>query len=183
MTAMNISISVEDKIVLEEFKDELIQIKEEVKELSIMMLIQLRSSLFQFLLSYKEYSLTNIREYGLGEILMSRASRFFKLDQGDESQKNPKEKKKIRIWKKLKNNVFNSQSESKKSFESVVGSNINRGVKGNLKTKRGGKYILKKSLKIVLFPFYLVVLLFGMLLGSGSTEKVSGSGKNTYKPY
>ncbi|HLV42605.1 MAG TPA: hypothetical protein VKY37_10015 [Brumimicrobium sp.] len=141
---MNITISAENKVLLEELKDEALIIKQEVTKLSISLLIQLKTVLFQFLISYKEYSLTNIREYGLGEILMNRAMRFFKLE-------NDRGEKKIQI---------------KKSIKSV---------------RKGGKYLMKKSVKVVLYPFYLVILLLIALLKPRNGEKKEGYVKNIYK--
>src|SRR5690554_7031192 len=92
---MYTTISEENKIAVEELKEELNIVKQQVQELSLSLLIQLKTILFQFVLSYKEYSLTNIREYGLGEILMNRALRFFRLD-NDGEEKNMSSKKEKR---------------------------------------------------------------------------------------
>ena len=91
---MHIAISDENKVLLKELKEEALIIKHEAKELSVSLLIQLKTLFFQFLMSYKEYSLTNIREYGLGEILMSRAMRFFKLDNDSREKKTEARKSK-----------------------------------------------------------------------------------------
>lgn len=99
---MDTTILKDRKVVSEELKkllyDALLIIKQEGKELSLTLFIQLKTLTFQFLLSYKEYSIANIKEYGLGEILLMRALRFFKLD-----LRNPDEEKKlIRKLKKTK---------------------------------------------------------------------------------
>lgn len=128
---MNLIISKENKILLKELKEELIIIKQEAKKVSLNFIIQLKGIVYQFLISYKEYSLTNIREYGLTEILMNRAMRFFKLD--------------------------NSNKENKK--------------KSKKRTKRGGKYMVKKAAKVILFPFYLLILVLEMALKSRNQKK------------
>lgn len=174
---MHIAISEENRIVLEELKSELIQIKQEAKELSISLLIQLKTLLFQFILSYKEYSLTNIREYGLGEILMSRANRFFKLDQEDEKQKKVKKKKKTNL--KVQKRNFDSHTKAR----NVVQTRVDNKTQSKTKSKKGVKYILKKIFKVILFPFYLLFLIFGMLLESDTDKKKSKNVKNTYNPY
>lgn len=174
---MHITISKENRIVLEELKNELIQIKQEIKELSISLLIQLKSLLFQFILSYKEYSLTNIREYGLGEILMSRANRFFKLDQEDEKQKKVKEKKKSKFSFKIKNHNRGAQLKNRTVVQT------REFHKTKQKTKTGGRSLFKKMLKIILFPFYLIILIIGMLFESSDGDKKNKNVKNTYHPY
>ena len=141
---MHLTISDENKVLLEELKEEALIIKQEAKELSISLLIQLKTIVFQFLISYKEYSLTNIREYGLGEILMSRAMRFFKLDNDSREKK----------------------TEARKSKQA---------------TRKGGKYLIKKSVKVVLYPFYLLILVLQMTFKSRSVKNNSKYVKNVYR--
>lgn len=183
--AMYITISEDNRLVLEELKEEVIQIKQEATELSISLLIQWKTLLFQFVLSYKEYSLTNIREYGLGEILMSRAMRFFKLDNGGEEPKKPKEKSKLRFRIKAKNENVQTvvRSQKRASSRTSVKSFVKSKSKVRTQSKKGYKFILKRTLKIILFPFYLIILILGMLLESENNEKSSKNVKNTYKPY
>lgn len=180
---MYITISEENRIVLEELREEAIQIKQEAKELSISLLIQLKTFMFQFILSYKEYSLTNIREYGLAEILMNRANRFFKLDQSNEEPRKPKEKSKFRYRTKRKNTVDKAGSQTR-IFDNthVSARNITRN-QSRIKSKKGYKYIVKRIFKVILFPFYILILILGMLLGSKSNEKPKKNVKNTYSPY
>lgn len=184
---MYITISEDNRLVLEELKEEVIQIKQEATELSISLLIQLKTLLFQFVLSYKEYSLTNIREYGLGEILMSRAMRFFKLDNGGEEPKKPKEKSKSKLRFRIKAKNENVQtvvrSQKRASSRTSVKSFVKSKSKVRTQSKKGYKFILKRTLKIILFPFYLIILILGMLLESENNEKSSKNVKNTYKPY
>ena len=141
---MHLTISDENKVLLEELKEEALIIKQEAKELSISLLIQLKTIVFQFLISYKEYSLTNIREYGLGEILMSRAMRFFKLDNDSREKK----------------------TEARKSKQA---------------TRKGGKYLIKKSVKVVLYPFYLLILVLQMTSKSRTVKNNSKYVKNVYR--
>ena len=84
---MNISMTEDQRVVVEEYKSTAVNamriIKQNGIELSMNILIQMKVLVFQFVLSYKEYSINNIREYGLGEILLMRALRFFRLDISD----------------------------------------------------------------------------------------------------
>lgn len=147
---MDTTILEDRKVVLEEFKkalnDALVIIKQEGKELSLTLFIQLKTLLFQFLLSYKEYSIRNIKEYGLGEILLSRALRFFKLDHKDEN-----EDKFLRRRLKM--------------------------------TRREVRRTMKKVGKVLLFPFYLVILLLERLFRikeRRSTKRLNKYVKNSY---
>src|SRR5690554_1482283 len=96
---MYTTISEENKIAVEELKEELKIVKQQVQELSLSLLIQLKTILFQFVLSYKEYSLTNIKKYKLSEILINRALHFFKLNNNKE-KKNMSSKKEKTTKKK-----------------------------------------------------------------------------------
>ncbi len=123
---MYISITEDQRRVIEEYRNAATNayytIKRNGTELSLSFFIQVRILVYQFLLSYKEYSLSNVREYGLGEILLMRALRFFRLDIRD-----PEKEK--RLIRKIK------------------------------KTKRGIKRVFSNTLKAVLFPCYLILLL------------------------
>lgn len=178
---MHITISEDNRIVLEELREEVILIKQEATELSISLLIQLKTLMFQFLLSYKEYSLTNIREYGLAEILMSRANRFFKLDNGDEDPKKAKEKTKSKFRFKIKTKSAGVKKMATNKVKTQPRVNTQSKVKA--KSKRGYKYIVKRIFKVILFPFYLIILILGMLLESESNEKSNKNVKNKYNPY
>ncbi|RYM34611.1 hypothetical protein ERX46_04350 [Brumimicrobium glaciale] len=178
---MYITISQENRIAIEELREEAIQIKQEATELSISLLIQLKTVMFQFLLSYKEYSLTNIREYGLAEILMSRANRFFKLDQGDEGPKKSKEKSKSKFRFRIKSKTLIHKTKVNSRVE--VKSKTNSNIKSKVKSRRGYKFIIKRVFKVILFPFYILILILGMLLGSESNEKSNKNVKNKYNPY
>lgn len=87
---------------------ELIRMKDLMIELSIEILIQLKTFIYQFILSYEEYSLVNIREHGLGEILMRRSLRFFKLgnDEGEEEEEVSQSESKVKKTKKKKMSFF-----------------------------------------------------------------------------
>lgn len=163
---MQVTLSTENKIILEAFKKEAVEIKQEVIELSIHFIIQLKTFLFQFLLSYKEFSLTNIRSHGLTEILMNRALRFFKLDGGEEPLKKSKQK-----------------TKSKWNWGKMIPQKSVASQKTNKETKNNGanKYLFKKSIKVILFPFYLLILMFRMLLESKSKRKSKKYVRNVYK--
>jgi hypothetical protein len=77
---MQISISKEEQIVLQELKQDLIRIKQELIEWSIGLLILLKDSVVKFILSYDEFAISNIKKKGLVNILSDRALKFFKLD-------------------------------------------------------------------------------------------------------
>ncbi|HLW29238.1 MAG TPA: hypothetical protein VKX29_00120 [Brumimicrobium sp.] len=140
---MYIAISEENKDLLREFKKDVSDVKQEAKELSFSLFIQLKRLMFQFLISYKEYSLTNIREYGLGEILMSRAMRFFKLDDDSREKKTALKKEK----------QIHKSSRSKQI------------------SKKGGVYIVRRAVKYILYPFYLIIICLQLLFKSEPKEK------------
>src|SRR5690554_359126 len=154
---MNIDISVENREVVERVKEELDQLKYEAKELSISTLIQLKTILFQFVLSYKEYSLTNIREHGMTEILMRRALRFFGFDPGDKEEDREEEKKKS-SWRSV------LTSKKSPSTNNVV--RKSRSIHQKRTKKKSTAFYFRRSLKVVLFPFYLLFLVLAMLFES-----------------
>lgn|SRR5690554_709918 len=143
---MEILILKRNQIVVEELKKELYIIKQDALELSLSLLIHLKNIIVQIILSYKEYSLVNIRERGLKEILWERAMRFFKLENDE-----PEKKKE------------NSQLKSKQ--------------------KKGGKYWIKKVGRVVMYPFYILILLLEFILIKKEPEpkrKINKYVKNTY---
>ncbi|PKR81674.1 hypothetical protein CW751_03875 [Brumimicrobium salinarum] len=84
---MQITISQEQHILLNDLKKELLNIKQKSIRLSFKLLFEIKSLLWQFLISYKEYSLANIRQRGLAEVLMTRALRFFGLEEEQDKTK------------------------------------------------------------------------------------------------
>lgn len=115
---MQISISQEEQIVLQELKQDLIKIKQQLIEWSIGLLIMLKDSVIQFILSYDEFALSNIKKKGLLNILTDRALRFFKLD-------------------------YEEVEERRKTISKPK--------------KRTVKYYMVKSIKVILFPVYLII--------------------------
>lgn len=115
---MQISISQEEQIVLQELKQDLIKIKQQLIEWSIGLLIMLKDSVIQFILSYDEFALSNIKKKGLLNILTDRALRFFKLD-------------------------YEEVEERRKTISKPK--------------KRTFKYYVVKSIKLILFPVYLII--------------------------
>jgi hypothetical protein len=115
---MQISISKEEQIVLQELKQDLIKIKRDLIEWSIGLLILFKDSVIQFILSYDEFALSNIKSKGFLNILTDRALRFFKLDQ-------------------------NEVEERRKASDKPK--------------KRTIKYYILKSVKVILFPVYLIM--------------------------
>lgn len=90
---MQISISKEEQVILQELKQDLIQIKQKLIGWSIGLLIFIKDSLVQFILSYDEFAISNIKRKGLVNILSDRALRFFKLDYKEIKEDNIKRKK------------------------------------------------------------------------------------------
>lgn len=167
---MEVAITSEHRELIEGIQSELNNIKHEVIELSIQFYIQLKSILLQFLISYKEYSFTNIKEYGMTEILMNRANRFFKLEQEFEGpikkRKSPRKKK-----------FFKKQN---KTQGSTLSTNRNK----SIRKERGHiKLSVRKISKYILFPFYLCLVAIGILLKSKDNKKKDKNVKNTYSPY
>ena len=78
-------------ILTEEIKKDLKAIKQDAIELSLVVLIHLKGVVLKFLLSYSDYSISNIRKYGLMEILWARALKFFKLEVNQEEDEDPEE--------------------------------------------------------------------------------------------
>lgn len=127
---MQISISQEEQIVLQELKQDLIKIKQKLIEWSIGLLIMLKDSVVQFILSYDEFALSNIKKKGLLNILTDRALRFFKLD-------------------------YEEVEERRKTISKPK--------------KRTFKYYVVKSIKVILFPVYLIIC--GILVIFGRKQK------------
>ena len=130
---MQISISKEEQIVLQELKQDLIRIKQGLIEWSIGLLILIKHSVVQFILSYDEFAISNIKRKGLVNILSDRALRFFKLEYEDINE-GTKEKEK----------------PNKKTFKSF----------------------LKKAVKIIFFPVYLLICLLLIIFNKNSKKNV-----------
>lgn len=90
---METIISEEDRIVLNELKQDLIQINIRLFHSLILGLKASGNLLLQFLASYEDYSLSNIRRYGLKEILYKRALIFFRMEEPNKAHKKSKHKK------------------------------------------------------------------------------------------
>lgn len=131
---MQVLILEKNQIAIEELKKELLIIKQDALELSLNLLIHVKNVLLQFFMSYKDYSLSNIKEYGLAEILWVRAMRFFRLDNNDPDKK-----------------------ESK--------------ARDNNKQKRGGKYWIRRTSRIIMYPFYLLILLLELIFKEKSKRR------------
>jgi hypothetical protein len=130
---MQISITKEEQIILQELKQDLIGIKQDLIEWSIGLLIFLKNSVVRFILSYDEFAISNIKRKGLVNILSDRALRFFKLDY-DELKEDTKK-----------------QEKSK---------------------KRTIKYFVKKSVKIIFFPLYILICFLLMIFNKKSEKNV-----------
>lgn len=138
-----------NQILEQEILRGLILIKLEAIELSTLFLVSLWSTFLEFVGSYREYSIANIREKGLAEILWVRANRFFKL--GNEEPENE------------------GGEEEDLSFRQKV--------------KRVALIVLKKSVRLILLPFYLLILLLEFLARDKSEKdkkRVNKYVKNSY---
>lgn len=90
---METIISKEDRVVLNELKQDLIQLNIRLFQ-SLIMAIQASGNLLvEFIASYEDYSLANIRRYGLKEILYKRALKFFRMEEANPERKKSKSNK------------------------------------------------------------------------------------------
>lgn len=99
---MQYSIKEEERLVLIELKNDLYEFQKSL----INNLIELSVFSFQliisFVYSFNEYSVENIRRYGLREILIRRALRFFGLTLSEKKKDNNKSKEKSEHKQKSK---------------------------------------------------------------------------------
>lgn len=133
---METVISKEDRIILNELKQDLIQLNIRIFH-SLILGLRFSGNLFlQFIESYEDYAPSNIRRYGLKEILYKRALKFFRMEGSDSVRKK---------------------------------SNRKKGTKKRITIKRVFKYIL--------FPIYVLTILFLWITYSRKEKNV----KNKYK--
>ena len=90
---METIISKEDRVVLNELKQDLIQLNIRLFHSLIMALQASGNLLLEFIASYEDYSLANIRRYGLKEILYKRALKFFRMEEANPERKKSKRNK------------------------------------------------------------------------------------------
>ena len=90
---METIISKEDRVVLNELKQDLIQLNIRLFHSLIMALQASGNILLEFIASYEDYSLANIRRYGLKEILYKRALKFFRMEEANPERKKSKRNK------------------------------------------------------------------------------------------
>lgn len=107
---METIISKEDRVVLNELKQDLIQLNIRLFQ-SLIMAIQASGNLLvEFIASYEDYSLANIRRYGLKEILYKRALKFFRMEEANpernKSKRNKTTNKRISIKRVFKLLLF-----------------------------------------------------------------------------
>lgn len=98
---MQLTWTKEEEYVLHQLKQDLIQIKQQFITALITFSVWSGRVLLNQLLSYSEFSYTNIREKGLKNVLIERALRFFKIEDRVEAgggilRKRFKRKKQIR---------------------------------------------------------------------------------------
>lgn len=141
--SMNIAFHINEEFV-EELQNETMLRGKALLKLSFELLIYLKEYLTHFILSFAEFSPSQLREKGLGEILFQRALRFFKMEALEDKAEKGIERIKI----------------SRKRIQ------------------KKGRCLLKRSCKVILFPFYLLILLF-LLPGNSSISKHKR--QNVYK--
>lgn len=90
---METIISKEDRVVLNELKQDLIQLNIRLFQSLILTLQASGNLLLEFIASYEDYSLANIRRYGLKEILYKRALKFFRMEETNPERKKSKRNK------------------------------------------------------------------------------------------
>lgn len=90
---METIISKEDRVVLNELKQDLIKLNIRLFQSLILALQASGNLLLEFIASYEDYSLANIRRYGLKEILYKRALKFFRMEETNPEQKKSKRNK------------------------------------------------------------------------------------------
>lgn len=90
---METIISKEDRVVLNELKQDLIQLNIRLFQSLILALQASGNLLLEFIASYEDYSLANIRRYGLKEILYKRALKFFRMEETNPERKKSKRNK------------------------------------------------------------------------------------------
>lgn len=90
---METIISKEDRVILNELKQDLIQLNIRLFQSLILALQASGNLLLEFIASYEDYSLANIRRYGLKEILYKRALKFFRMEETNPERKKSKRNK------------------------------------------------------------------------------------------
>lgn len=107
---METIISKEDRVVLNELKQDLIQLNIRLFQSLILALQASGNLLLEFIASYEDYSLANIRRYGLKEILYKRALKFFRMEEANpernKSKRNKTTNKRISIKRVFKLILF-----------------------------------------------------------------------------
>jgi hypothetical protein len=92
---MIVSISQEDKEVLEDLFESLVSFKQTLLQLSLMGIKGLKKILVNFIISLGDFSPSEIREHGLEEILLGRAMSFFGLGDTAQNKDNGNDRRKV----------------------------------------------------------------------------------------
>jgi hypothetical protein len=152
---MIIELSREDRIIIEDLKSGIIKFSKKLYSLIIIISTVILEGLLRYISSLQEFSIANIRDKGLINILTDRAMRFFKFSIQEEGRA---------IRKKFKG--------IQKRKANMVNSNQSNGLKSkNLFLKR-----IRLLIKICCFPFYLLILSIQILYINNDTNV-----KNQYK--
>ena len=143
---MTLTLSEEDREVLNEWYEELLEIKQEVLRKCLNSLIVTYYHSIAFARSFEDFSPANVRREGLITILTRRALQFFGLNIDQESCSKKKKHKKYRA-----------------SLSQYL-------------TRSNGVRLGRRTLKMTVFPFYLLLLLLIYL------KKPEKNVKNKYNP-
>ena len=143
---MTLTLSEEDRQVLNEMYVEFLEIKQEVLTKCLNSLIVSFYHSIAFAKSFEDFSPANVRQQGLITILTRRALRFFGLDLEQDSRSNKKE---LKRYKASSSHYF---------------------------TRSYGVRLVRRTLKMMVFPVYLFILLLVYL------KKPEKNVKNKYNP-
>ena len=119
---MQLTLTKEEEYVLHQIKQDLIKIKQQFITALITFSVWSGRALLNQLLSYSEFSYANIREKGLKNVLIERALRFFKIEDGVEARggilrKTLKRKKQIKTNRGQNYYDVNGSSSKTKSSQ------------------------------------------------------------------
>lgn len=136
-TAMIIALSRKEKIIVEDLKSEIIKSSNRIISLIIGITTIVLEGIFRYISSLSEFSISNIWEKGLVNILTDRAMRFFKFSIQQEGR--AISKKINGVQKKRANNLAHSVSTT-------------REIRSSFKKR------VQLIFKIGVFPLYLLIL-------------------------
>lgn len=93
---MTVALSQEDKEVMNDLYQSVVSFKQNIIELSLFVLIELKKYIWNFIVSLGEFSPDELRKHGLEEILMRRALRFFGLGSEEDKRSDKRTDQKLK---------------------------------------------------------------------------------------